>query len=95
MIKEYELNVLPEELVDTETLKRAVARKISVRENLIGDFELLKKSIDARKALITYRIKVQLTLLEPERPSLEKVGEEKEIELEIEPVVEIDRKSVV
>ncbi|MBP6429446.1 MAG: FAD-dependent oxidoreductase [Bacteroidales bacterium] len=89
MIKEFELNVLPEELVDTETLKRAVARKISVRENLIGDFELLKKSIDARKALITYRIKVQLTVLEPERPSLEKVGEEKEIELEIEPVVEI------
>jgi len=89
MIKEFELNVLPEELVDTETLKKAVARKISVRENLIGDFELLKKSIDARKALITYRIKVQLTVLEPERPSLEKVGEEKEIEVEIEPVVEI------
>lgn len=88
MIKEYELNVLPEELVDTETLIKAIARKIGVRTERIADFELLKKSIDARKALITYRIKVQLRVLELERPTLEKIGEEKEIEVEIEPQIE-------
>lgn len=89
MIKEYELNVLPEELVDTETLIKAIARKIGVRTERIADFELLKKSIDARKALITYRIKVQLRILELERPSLQKVGQETEVEVEIEPQVEV------
>ncbi|MFA6806536.1 MAG: NAD(P)/FAD-dependent oxidoreductase, partial [Bacteroidales bacterium] len=93
MIKEFELNVLPEELVDTETLKKTVSRKVGVKEDRIQVFELLKKSIDARKSLITYRIKVRLTIAEMEK-SLELVVKDSETELELElvaPSIEVEK----
>lgn len=62
MIKEFELNVLPEELVNTETLLKTVSRKTGIKEEEILDLKLLKKSLDARRALITYRIKVGIKI---------------------------------
>ncbi|MFA6933271.1 MAG: hypothetical protein WCQ30_06560, partial [Bacteroidales bacterium] len=69
MIKEFELNVLPEELVNAEILKKAVSKKTGIRIDTIQNLTLLKKSIDARKKPITYRIKVELSIIEENNPS--------------------------
>ena len=69
MIKEFELNVLPEELVNAEILKKTVSKRTGIRIDTIQNLNLLKKSIDARKKPISYRIKVELSIIEENNPS--------------------------
>lgn len=71
MIKEIELNVLPEQLVDAEILKRTIAKKTGITLDSILSAKLKRKSIDARKQPVNYRIKVELNIKSEENQNSE------------------------
>src|SRR5574344_357536 len=58
MIKEIEFNLTPEKLQNPKAIKAAVASKLNIKIDSISEVELLKRSIDARKKPITYRLRV-------------------------------------
>ena len=62
MIKEIEINLLPEDLVSQEVIKRAIAKKTGIKLIDILSCEVIRKSIDARKKPISYRVKLSLNL---------------------------------
>ena len=62
MIKEIEINLLPEDLVSQEVIKRATAKKTGIKLIDIHSCEVIRRSIDARKKPISYRVKLSLNL---------------------------------
>ncbi len=66
MSKEIEINLLPEELIDQEVLRKAVSKKTGINIKNIQDIEVVKRSIDARKSPVTYRIKAILNTKDKE-----------------------------
>ncbi|MEA5099281.1 MAG: FAD-dependent oxidoreductase [Bacteroidales bacterium] len=62
MIKEIEINLLPEDLVSQEVIKRATAKKTGIKLIDILSCEVIRRSIDARKKPISYRVKLSLNL---------------------------------
>jgi uncharacterized FAD-dependent dehydrogenase len=66
MIKEIELNVSPEELVNVDQFKIIIAKKSGIKIDSIASLKIVKKSIDARKKPVNYRIKVEIDLIDKE-----------------------------
>ena len=58
MIKELQLQVLPEEASETKLLINIVAEKLQIEKVKITHFEILKRSVDARQRIV----KINLTL---------------------------------
>jgi hypothetical protein len=75
MIKEIELNVLPEQLVNEDILKRTIAKKTGITLDYVLSVELKRKSIDARKQPVSYRIKVELNIKTKDNQNLEPIKE--------------------
>jgi uncharacterized protein len=74
MIKEIEFNVSPEELVNVDKFKTIIAKKSGIKEDSIANFEVLRKSIDARKKPVNYRIKVAVDIIEKVEQELEGIS---------------------
>jgi len=62
MIKELELQVLPEEAAQLKLLINIVAKKMQVKTVEITHLEILKRSIDARKKVIKINLKLKIYL---------------------------------
>ena len=60
MIKEIEITLQPEEINKTTCIEKAVSREIRVPLEKINAVEVLKRSIDARKHNVKYRLKVRV-----------------------------------
>ena len=75
MIKEIEINLLPEDLVSQEVIKRAIAKKTGIKLIDILSCEVIRRSIDARKKPISYRVKLSLNL-QDKKEKLEEVRDE-------------------
>ncbi len=60
MIKEIEISLLPEQLTVNSSYERAIAQIIRVPKEKINSFVVLKRSIDARKQKVQYRIKLMV-----------------------------------
>ncbi len=59
MIKELEITLPPEEINKTTCIEKEVAREIRVPLEKINTVEVLKRSIDARKQNVKFRLKVR------------------------------------
>ncbi|MDR0971856.1 MAG: FAD-dependent oxidoreductase [Bacteroidales bacterium] len=64
MRKFFELNLLPEEIINEDTLRIIVSKRVGIKLNTIKQATIIKKSIDARKDPITYRVKLALDIIE-------------------------------
>ncbi len=60
MIKETEIALLPEQLNIYKSMEKAVAQTIRVPREKINFITVLKRSIDARKAKVQFRLKVKV-----------------------------------
>ncbi len=60
MIKEIEITLPPEEINKTTCIDKAVSREIRVPLEKINAVEVLKRSIDARKHNVKFRLKVKV-----------------------------------
>ena len=58
MIKEIEIALLPEQLNNNTAYEKAIAQTIRVPREKINTFTVLKKSIDARKQKVMFRLKL-------------------------------------
>ncbi|MBJ07076.1 MAG: FAD-binding protein [Verrucomicrobiaceae bacterium] len=78
--QEVDVSLALDKVEDQEAWRRAVARKLRVAPARIASVSLLKKSIDARKAPVRFRLRLQVGIgaalppLEPERPVFPKVS---------------------
>lgn len=64
MIKQYELQVLPEVAADPADLRQAIARKFGLPLSDISHVEIVRKSVDARKKPVKINLKVSVYLKE-------------------------------
>jgi len=64
MVKEYQIQVVPEIAADWEKLQRVVARRFNLSDNEIFHLEVVRRSIDARKKQVKYNLKIRLYLRE-------------------------------
>lgn len=71
MIKEIELNVSPEELANVDQFKIIISRKSGIKIDSIAGLKIVKKSIDARKKPVNYRIKVEVDIIDNEKSSVQ------------------------
>ena len=62
MIRETDISLLPEDLQSPEKIKKKLSRKLKVSEFKIKDFELLKRSIDARKRPVRMQLRYRVGL---------------------------------
>jgi len=58
MIKEIQLQVLPEQAAKIELLKKIVSEKLNVQKSEISHLEIVKRSIDARQRTIKVNLKL-------------------------------------
>ncbi len=58
MIKEIEIALLPEQLNNNTSYEKAIAQTIRVPREKINTYAVLKKSIDARKQKVMFRLKL-------------------------------------
>ncbi|MEX1003025.1 MAG: FAD-binding protein [Crocinitomicaceae bacterium] len=65
MIKELQLRISPEFIHNEDYIHEQVCRTLNVRIDAIQHLEILKRSIDARKAAIKYNLKVAVYIDEP------------------------------
>lgn len=77
MVKEIEINVMPEELENIDSLKEIVAKNVGIAKGEIEEFDIVKRSIDARRHPVNYRIKVVVST--EKYPEKEKVERYKDV----------------
>ncbi len=65
MIKEIELVCSPEEHEDQAAIKRLASAKLNLPSKRIQDYQILKRSIDARGRKVVYRMQVKVYVDEP------------------------------
>lgn len=58
MIKEIEITLLPEELLDEELIHKKAAAQLKLPVARIANYQVLKRSIDARSRNVIYRLKI-------------------------------------
>ncbi len=64
MIKEIQIQVLPEESKKDELLKKVVSKKINVNLSDINHIEILKRSVDARQITIKINLRIAVFIKE-------------------------------
>lgn len=69
MQKDLEITLLPHQVEQTEIIKAKLAEGLSIQENRIKSFEVLKRSIDARSRKVIFRLQVKVFI--DEEPHLE------------------------
>lgn len=85
MIKEYELQVLPEVAANAADLKQTIARKFGLPFNDISHVEIVRKSVDARKKPVKINLKVLVFVKEDfveqaiEKPDIPDVSKMEEV----------------
>jgi uncharacterized FAD-dependent dehydrogenase len=85
MIKEYELQVLPEVAANPADLKQTIARKFGLPFNDISHVEIVRKSVDARKKPVKINLKVLVFVKEDfveqaiEKPDIPDVSKMEEV----------------
>jgi uncharacterized FAD-dependent dehydrogenase len=67
MIKEIQVQLLPSEANDMANLKMAIQQYLSIKRSARLEYEILKKSIDARGKLIKIIFKVRVYIDEPDQ----------------------------
>jgi len=60
MIKEIQLQVLPEQTANIEVLKELVAAKLNIELSEINHIEIIKRSVDARQRTIKVNLKLEV-----------------------------------
>ena len=64
MIKEFQLQVLPEQACKPKLLTNIVAEKLQIEEVEITHLEILKRSIDARQRIVKINLKLRVCISE-------------------------------
>lgn len=62
MIKEVEVVLAPDKVNSLEALKQACAKRLEVSENEISSVQVIRKSIDARKKPVVFRLRCKVYL---------------------------------
>ena len=60
MIKEIQLQVLPDQAENTEVLKELISKKLNIEFSEINHIEIVKRSIDARQRIIKINLRLKL-----------------------------------
>ena len=60
MIKEIQLQVLPEQAKKTEVLKELISKKLNIELSEINHIEIVKRSIDARHRIIKINLRLNV-----------------------------------
>ena len=60
MIKEIQLQVLPQQAENTEVLKELISKKLNIEFSEINHIEIVKRSIDARQRIIKINLRLNL-----------------------------------
>ena len=60
MIKEIQLQVLPEQAEKTEVLKELISKKLNIELSEINHIEIVKRSIDARQRIIKINLRLNI-----------------------------------
>ena len=60
MIKEIQLQVLPEQAENTEVLKELISKKLNIELSEINHIEIVKRSIDARQRIIKINLRLNV-----------------------------------
>ncbi|NVO02640.1 MAG: FAD-binding protein, partial [Bacteroidetes bacterium] len=68
MIKEIEIGFSPEQASNPDNFKKSIATFLRINEKEISHFNLVKKSIDARKQNIILRLKFEVFVNESVLP---------------------------
>jgi len=69
MQKDLEITLLPHQVEQPEIIKAKLAEGLSIQENRIKSFEVLKRSIDARSRKVIFRLQVKVFI--DEEPNIE------------------------
>lgn len=64
MIKQIELTVLPAEVFNSEAVKSIVARKLKISHDALTAVKILRRSIDARKRQVVFRLLLEVYINE-------------------------------
>ncbi|MGY8988814.1 MAG: FAD-binding protein, partial [Flavobacteriales bacterium] len=64
MIKEFQLQVLPEQASETKLLINIVAEKLQIEKVIITHLEILKRSVDARQRIVKINLKLRVFISE-------------------------------
>ncbi len=73
MQKEIEITLLPQQLTDEEILQDRLAEKLRIKRKEIKNFEILKRSIDARSRQVIYRLQVRVFIGEEKSNQSEEI----------------------
>ncbi|RZK42186.1 MAG: FAD-binding protein [Pedobacter sp.] len=65
MIKEIEITLSPEQVDNILEIKKQLSVKLSIKTDQIQDYQLLKRSIDARSRKVIYRLLIRVFINEP------------------------------
>ena len=60
MIKEIQLQVLPDQVENTEVLKELISKKLNIELSEINHIEIVKRSIDARQRIIKINLRLNV-----------------------------------
>ena len=84
MIKEIQVQLLPSEANDMVNLKMAIQQYLSIKRSARLEYEILKKSIDARGKLIKIIFKVRVYIDEPDHRTTPTVFNAQQVSKEAE-----------
>lgn len=84
MIKEIQVQLLPSEANDMANLKMAIQQYLSIKRSARLEYEILKKSIDARGKLIKIIFKVRVYIDEPDHRTTPTVFHAQQVNKEAE-----------
>jgi len=73
MQKEVEITLLPNQVEQSEVIKQKLADALKLSENKIKDYEILKRSIDARSRKVIFRLQVRAYIDEERAPEIHQV----------------------
>ena len=60
MIKLIQIQVLPKEAKDLNSIKKISAKYLKINQSKINHIEILKKSIDARKKIVKINLSLEM-----------------------------------
>ncbi|WP_028374668.1 NAD(P)/FAD-dependent oxidoreductase [Leeuwenhoekiella sp. MAR_2009_132] len=66
------LNILPEELENTDLILRSASKKANIKPDQISDWRIRKRSIDARKKPVKMQLQIEIWKTEEQREPLNK-----------------------
>lgn len=72
MIKEIEITLRPEQLGDAKLVKEKLVTALRIKESALQDYQIVKRSIDARSRQVVYRLQIRVFI--DEQPVKEAVN---------------------